>query len=134
MLKEARLPFFVVAPTEKPMPRHQATGWSSRRMFDRVAGLELVARSCYDEDAVLGRIVQGLLLQCGCLDPADQREVDDLGAVVDHVDDGVGLVDVAEGAVRAAGLDEKQLRVAAEAGDSLSVRPRPPAIEATNVP
>ena len=94
-----------------------------RRILDRVAGLELVARGCHDEDAVLGRIVQRLLLERGCLDPAD-REIDDLGAVVDRVDDGVGLVDVGEGAVRAAGLDEEQLRVAAEAGDPLAVRHR----------
>jgi len=69
---------------------------------------------------VLRCVLERLLLDRRGLGAAD-REIDDLGALVDGVDDRFGLVDIRERAVGPAGLDDEQLRVAAETGDALVV-------------
>ena len=71
------------------------------RILDRVALLVLVPGRRDEQDVLLRRILDGSLLEGrGAL--AADAEVDDLGAVVDRIDDRGRLVDVAEAAVRAA--------------------------------
>ena len=80
--------------------------------------------ACYTqsdiEDVVLHREADGALLDRRRLGAAD-REVDDLRAVLDGVDDRRRLVDVGDVAVGVDRLDDEQLRVAAEAGDADTV-------------
>ena len=69
------------------------------RILDRVAGRVLVARGRHEQDVVADRVLDRSLLERRGADAAE-AEVDDLGAVVDRVDDRGRLVDVAEAARR----------------------------------
>ena len=76
-----------------------------------------------EERSLRDRVVDGALLDRGGRRSAE-AQVDDLGAVVDRIDDRRCLVDVAERAARAAGLHDHQACLAADAGDPVAVRRR----------
>ncbi len=124
--KEARVPRWVEAPTERPTPPTplEPGGWSS------AAGYSTGLPSRYSfPAAATSRTPRAVAYSTARrsvdrgLDAAE-AEIDDLGALVDRVDDRGGLVDVGERAVGAARLHDQQPGVAAEAGDALAVRDR----------
>ena len=92
-------------------------------VLDGIAGLVLVPTGGNEQDVPVGRIVDGALLDDRAAFAAD-AEVDDLGAVIDCVDDRGRLVDLGEHAVLAARLDDEELRVTAEPCDALVVGDR----------
>jgi hypothetical protein len=69
------------------------------------------------------RVAHGTGLERRRLESAE-AEVDDLGSVLDGVDDPRRLVDVRDRAVRMRGLHAEQLGVATEASDPFAVRDR----------
>ncbi len=93
------------------------------RILDRVAAVVAVADGRDEEHALRDRVVDRAPLDRGSRRAAE-AEVDDLRAVVDRVDDRGGLVDVREGAARAACLHDHQPRLARDAGDAVPVRRR----------
>ncbi len=101
--KNARLPAIVLAPTDRPKPPcpFEPGGWSAAAGYSiGIAVLVLVARGGDEEHVVAGGVEHGLLLERRGAFAAD-RQIDDLGAVVDRVDDRGGLVDIAEAVARA---------------------------------